>query len=348
MNPTPRHPNRPSNAWYASTATAALALCSLLAPPPAAAALTYSAKVYAETLLRVSGRPDLWDGRVDPVAGGWRDNPIDAAASASFSARTRDTLGNDLFVQVLASARANSGRVSVSASSDQVRSTAYPIDFGVSKSQAGARMQLDSLVTGAPGTVGKAVVTGNFWAQAYGGPLNSTLSGRANIGLNAFVQSFAPGTAGCSAAGCLASDSINGLYEPGQSLVGGNDRPWRLEIDVRAGDMLMLVLLASAHVAGGAGASLTMVPPSAGPLAAGQSLSFANMLQAAAPASSMTGLWLSPGLQLADTSGLVALGDGTYGFAAPVPEPATWLSLLGGLVLLGVRKGARRCARQDA
>lgn len=47
-------------------------------------------------------------------------------------------------------------------------------------------------------------------------------------------------------------------------------------------------------------------------------------------------------------AGLNTLGASGHDFLAPVPEPATWLSLLGGLLLLGVRRGARRCARRDA
>lgn len=47
-------------------------------------------------------------------------------------------------------------------------------------------------------------------------------------------------------------------------------------------------------------------------------------------------------------AGLNTLGASGHDFLAPVPEPAIWLSLLGGLVLLGARRGARRCARRDA
>lgn len=47
-------------------------------------------------------------------------------------------------------------------------------------------------------------------------------------------------------------------------------------------------------------------------------------------------------------AGLNTQGASGHDFLAPVPEPATWVSLLGGLVLLGVRRGARRCVRRDA
>jgi hypothetical protein len=45
-------------------------------------------------------------------------------------------------------------------------------------------------------------------------------------------------------------------------------------------------------------------------------------------------------------AGLNTLGASGHDFLAPVPEPATWLSLLGGLVLLGVRWGAGRIAER--
>lgn len=345
MSLTPRRAKPSFTACRASAATTALAFCALLAPLPAAAGLTYGARASLATNISVWGQPQLQQSRLDPVSGNFRESTIDAAAGGTLDARARGVNGDDLYTKASASARANSGTVSASASSQSMTGI-WIHDRAIANAGANARMQLDSLVTGAPGSVGKAVVTGWFWAQANGGPQGGlyALNGGANVGLNASLQSFAPGSAGCGQASCRAYDGINAILDAGQSLVGGNDRAWRLEIDVRAGDMLMLVLTADASVAAGGGASLTMAPPT-GPLGAAQSLSFADLLQAAAPASSsMTGLWLSPGLQLADTSGLVALGDGSYGFATPVPEPATWLSLLGGLVLLSARRFARRDA----
>lgn len=345
MSRTPRHAKHSFTACRAGAITTAYALCALLAPLPAAAALTYGAKASLATNISVWGQPQQQQSRLDPVSGNFRESTMDAAAGGTLDARARGVNGDDLYTKASASARANSGTVSASADSQSMTGL-WVHDRAIANAGASARMQLDSLVTGAPGSVGKAVVTGWFWAQANGGPPGGlyALNGGANVGLNASLQSFAPGLAGCSAANCQAHDGINAVLDAGQSLVGGNDRPWRLEIDVRAGDMLMLVLKADASVGAGGRASMSMVPPT-GPLGAAQSLSFADMLHAAVPASSsMTGLWLSPGLQLADASGLVPLGDGSYGFATPVPEPATWLSLLGGLVLLG----ARRCARRDA
>jgi hypothetical protein len=345
MSRTPRHAKHSFTACRAGAITTAFVLCALLAPLPAAAALTYGAKASLATNISVWGQPQQQQGRLDPVSGDFRESTNDAVAGGTLEARARGVSGDDLFTQAFAIARANSGTVSASASSQSMTGL-WVHDRATATAGANARMQLDSLVTGAPGSVGKAVVTGWFWARASGGPLGGlyALNGGANIGLNAFMQSFAPGSAGCGQTSCKAYDGINANLTAGQSIVGGNDRAWRLEIDVRAGDMLMLLLTADATVSAGGGASLTMVPPT-GPLGAAQSLSFADMLHAAVPASSsMTGLWLSPGLQLADTSGLVPLGDGSYGFATPVPEPATWLSLLGGLVLLGARRFARRDA----
>jgi hypothetical protein len=338
---SPQHGAMP---YPARMAQAALALCALLAVPTAQATLTYGATAFVETNTNIWGRPTVRHFRLDPEDGSMRFNPVDAAAGGALLTRTSDSYGNDLVAQANASARANSGTVSASVFTTQARGI-WIHDTATSNATAGARMQLDTSVGGVLGTVGRAVVTGSFWASVNPGPFGgNALSSGANIGLNAFFQSFAPADGGCRNAGCVARDGINGIFTDGARLTSGNDRTWRLEIDVRAGDQLMLVLSADARAAAGYGASLTTVPPTPPSSTAAWIDGLGEAVPWMTPTTGMTGLWLSPGLHLADTSGLVDLGNGNYGFATPVPEPAAWMSLLGGLLLIAVGR-ARKLRR---
>lgn len=230
-------------------------------------------------------------------------------------------------------------------SEEQITDTHY---YAKSSAYADSVMMLNSSISGAAGSSGLLVLTGETYYSFSGGPFYNTINGigygygSGGYSLNWLAQSFAPGSGGCFVLGasCRASKQVGSSISAGSS--GGGLVPWRLELNVRAGDDISFVFSASATADAGAGVSIdNAAPASLQPLMV-QGLSAQAMLPNTA--SGGMRILLSPGLSLADTSGLVQNLDGSYGFASPVPEADTWAMLLAGLGLVGWKARRRRGA----
>jgi hypothetical protein len=243
-----------------------------------------------------------------------------------------------------------SGGVGLMLSSDeQITDTHY---YAKSTASAESIMLLNSSIAGTAGSSGQLVLTGETYYSFSGGPYYNGLSGQGygygsggySVGWSA--QSSAPGSGGCVVAACRASQQFGTRISAGSS--GGGLVPWRLELTVRAGDDFSFSFRAAAIASAGVGITIDNAAPvpasfrsqAVEGLSAPQSVSNAALTAAGGGPR----LWLSPGLSLADTGGLVALGDGSYGFAAPVPEPATGAAMLLGLAALGGLRRIRRSA----
>jgi len=101
-------------------------------------------------------------------------------------------------------------------------------------------------------------------------------------------------------------------------------------LTVRTGNDISFMFSARAAVSAGAALTIANAAPTSFRSLAAEALSDPDSGLARAVPS----LWPSPGLSLVDTSGLIALGDGSYGFATPVPEPAQWAVMSAGLAAL--------------
>lgn len=223
------------------------------------------------------------------------------------------------------------------ASNAQITDSHY---YAKSTASAEAILQLNSSITGAAGSSGVMVLTGETYYGFTGGPMADDIhgvprgpgSGGYNLGW--LAQAYVPGSGGCLVPGasCRASLQANRSFLAGAS--GGGLVPWRLELTVRAGDDFSFQFRAAGIASAGAGLTVDDAAPPGLRSAAAQD---------GTAAAGATRIWLSPGLALADTGGLVALGDGRYGFASPVPEPATWAVMLLGLAALGATARVRRC-----
>ncbi len=222
--------------------------------------------------------------------------------------------------------------------------------YARSNAYADSVMKLSNMIGGISGTVGQMVLTGETVVSLSGGPFYDIINGigygygSGGYTLGWLAQAYAPGTDGCLVPGaaCRAVKQVGQSFRAGSS--GGGQVPWRLELTVRAGDLFSFEFSARATVSAGASLSIE----NASPLLIGSSPDDGLLAPSwdadPSPLVANTGprIWLSPGLSLTDTAGLVALGDGSYGFSAPVPEPATWAVLLLGLTTLG---GALRIQR---
>jgi hypothetical protein len=214
--------------------------------------------------------------------------------------------------------------------------------FAKSNAYADSIMKLSSSISGAAGSSGQMVLTGETYYSFSSGGIYG--SGGYTVGW--LAQSFAPGSGGCFVLGaaCRASKQVGTNISPGRS--GGGLVPWRLELTVNAGDEFSFEFFASARAQDGAGLTIDDASPTPLQPLTIQGSSAPAMAQNTASGS--TRIWLSPGLSLADTSGLVQNLDGSYGFASPVPEPETWAMLLAGLgvVSFAKRRSSRASVRQ--
>jgi hypothetical protein len=222
--------------------------------------------------------------------------------------------------------------------------------YAKSTASAESLLLLTSSISGAAGSSGQLVLTGATYYAFSGGPLDDVINGRGDgygsggYSLGWSAQSAAPGSGGCGVAACRASKHVGTSIAPGSS--GGGLVPWRLELTVHSGDDFSFSFRVSAIATAGVGLTIDNASPSPGRSLARGSLALLDAASGAALAGPR--IWLSPGVALADTGGLVALADGSYGFAAPVPEPATWAAMLLGLAVLGSvarvrRSGPRAC-----
>lgn len=218
--------------------------------------------------------------------------------------------------------------------------------YAKSNAYADSVMRLSSVIGGVSGTVGQMVLTGETVISFSGGPLHSTINGigygygSGGYALGWLAQAYAPGSGGCLdlGAACRAAKHVGQNFPAGSS--GGGQVPWRLELTVRAGDVFSFEFSARATVSAGAGLSVENASPSLIGWLPDEGLLAPSWGSDQSPHAAIAGprIWLSPGLTLADTSGLVDLGDGSYGFSSPVPEPASWAVMLLGLAALGARR----------
>lgn len=240
------------------------------------------------------------------------------------------------------------GGVGLTLSSDaQITDTHY---YAKSTASAESIMMLNSAISGAAGSSGMLVLTGETYISFSGGPFYDTINGKGygygsgGYSLGWSAKSFAPGSGGCVVTTCSDSKQVGTSIAAGSS--GGGLVPWRLELTVHAGDDFSFSFRAAAIASAGVGLTIDNAAPSSVRSVAVKRSAAPDFASGAAPNAAIGGprIWLSPGLSLADTSGLVALGDGSYGFATPVPEPATWAAMLLGLAVLGSMVRVRRSA----
>ena len=225
----------------------------------------------------------------------------------------------------------------------QITDTHY---YAKSNAYADSVMRLSNVIGGVSGTVGQMVLTGETVVSFSGGPYYDTINGigygygSGGYTLGWLAQAYAPGSGGCLQLGaaCRAAKQVGQNFSAGSS--GGGQVPWRLELTVRAGEVFSFEFSARATVSAGAGLSIENAAPSLIGLLPDEGLLAPSWGSDHSPLSAIAGprIWLSPGLSLADTTGLVDLGNGSYGFATAVPEPATWAVMLLGLAALGARR----------
>lgn len=320
-------------------------LLSGIATLPAHATVAYGVTGSAQAEARDDGNFFNDNHRFyDPLAVGqmfWDGLSVKAGTTASAKLGGRQAAS-------LSRAWGYSGGVGVMLSSDaQITDTHY---YAKSTASAESIMLLNSAISGAAGSSGQLVLTGETYYSFSGGPLYDVINGRGygygsgGYSLGWSAQSVAPGTGGCAVAACRAAKQVGSNIPAGSS--GGGLVPWRLELTVHAGDDFSFSFRAAATASAGVGLTIDNAAPSSIRSLAMDGLAASGWAQDAAQNLAGGGprLWLSPGLSLADTGGLVALGDGSYGFAAPVPEPATRAAMLLGLAAMGGLRWLRRSA----
>ena len=232
-----------------------------------------------------------------------------------------------------------SGGVGLALSSQEQYTDAFY--YAKSSAYADSIMKLNNSIGGVAGTSGLLVLTG----ETYISFASNGLYGSGGYSMGWSAQSFAPGSGGCvgMAPSCSASKQSGLNMSP--NTFGGGLVPWRLELNVRAGDDISFVYFVSAIARDGAALSIENASPTPLQPLTIQSLSAPVIAQNVASGMRIS---LSNGLILADTSGLVQNIDGSYGFASPVPEPETWAMLLAGLGAVGFakRRNSRASVRQ--
>ncbi|OYY95344.1 MAG: hypothetical protein B7Y41_02245 [Hydrogenophilales bacterium 28-61-23] len=307
-----------------------------MATPPAQATVAYGVKGSAQAEARDDGN-SLNDNHrfYDPQGVNemyWDGLSVKAGSTASvnFGGRQAASIGR---------AWGYSGGVGLALSSDeQITDSHY---YAKSTASAESIMMLNSSISGAAGSTGLLVLTGETYFSFSGGSYYNTINGAGygygsgGYSLGWLAMSFAPGAGGCFELGasCRASKQAGSSFLAGSS--GGGLVPWRLELTIRAGDDISFSYRAAATVSAGAGLTIDNAAPTPIQPLTIQALSAQAMAPVAVTASGATRIWLSPGLSLADSSGLVQNLDGSYGFASPVPEADTWAMWLAGLGVVG-------------
>lgn len=283
----------------------------------------------AEARARTSG--GLLEHNADPPDGRLRFvNGISAHAgtTAMVSEAVPTFPGLLLVASAQASVRAERGAVDLALLTTQARS---PLGaWAESDVLAAGIFKFDTTVLGAPGSSGRLRIQGSFSAAV--APDSGPGPSSALINLSAFAQSLAPGQSSCRITSCMDTESLNLSLENGESLLDPIRQGFTLELDVKAGDLLQMSFSAGARMHGGyvvlLGNPLTN-PAGRSPMAA----------SADAMPNGFGAFTLDGGLSLAPVEGLVQQADGSYGFATPVPEPATALLVLaGGLLLIARRR----------
>lgn len=315
----------------AAPALAALIL-GLLAPA-AQATLEYRGGVTVEGW--VVGNTTQHEVLIDPPNGGLRTDATQVHAGRELFLSGTGLFDAQIVAQAAASADSSgAGLRAVAWSSQQVLS---PFQGGYSNGRAEVGLQLSVLVQGAPGSSGTVRLLTQAGAAAVPAPAGGTARpSSANVSATASLLTgdcrTPPGSP------CFAQQSFGLGLRDGSTFLGPVDLPWELQITAEAGDTLNIFLSATAQADNGYGVGAWLGLPWAGIAPFGA----AGVDPQDAAAGALGSLWLSPGLSLAPTAGLVLRPDGSYGFTAPVPEPSTWLLMAGGL--LGLLRTSRRAA----
>ncbi len=308
---------------------------------PAQAGVEYRAAATIEAI--VVGQTTQRAVLIDPPQGGLRIDSSHAKAGREVFLSGQGVFDAQIVAQGLASATANANGLRAELWSSQQQLN--PFQYGSSNGRTEATLFFTTTVQGAPGTSGTVRLDTRFGAGVIPAPAGGGAR-FSSASLSGFAMAYAqtPGGPACRGS-CAAQKSFSQNLRDGASLLGPVDQPWSLEILAKAGDLLTLQLTVTAHGDNGYGASSWFMSPwsNVSPFAAGAGVdSFDAVPQDGANAGPLAALWLSPGLSLAPGNGLVQRVDGSYGFAAPVPEPGTWLLM--GVGLLGLVWLSRRAA----
>ncbi|WP_374662353.1 PEP-CTERM sorting domain-containing protein [Inhella sp.] len=319
--------------------TVALAL-SLGWCESALAGSTYMASAHVEGYVR--GTTTQHVILVDPPVGGYRADTSDVRAGREVFLSGVSWSDTQLVAQASASARGNGNGLRAEFWSSQ--DVYHPLQFGMSNASATTTLLFSTTVEGAPGTSGLVRLDTRLGAGISPAPFGGmTLSSAAT--LSAFATLFAQTPGGPACRGdCQAQKAFTARPRDGADLQGFVDDPWSLQIMAKPGDTFTIEMRVSAGGGQGYAGAVWFASPWAGvsPFAAGAGIGSLDAVpQDGATAGPLASLWLSPGLSLAPTDGLVLRPDGSYGFAAPVPEPGAWLLMAGGLLGLAAARKAR-------
>jgi hypothetical protein len=318
-----------------------LAAClgALLAGGAAQAQFQYRAQATVDAV--VVGQTTQQVVLIDPPSGGHRVDLSFVRAGREVFLSGPGVFGANIVAQAVASSEGSGNGLSASAWSSQQQLN--PFQYGTSAARADTSMDFSVTVLGAPGTSGTVTLRTRAGAGVTPAPFGGTARfSSANLSATATLFSDPAGPATCSTtASCFAQRSFSLNLRDGSGLLGGFDTVWEMQITANAGDSLWVQLSASVQADNGYGVNVTLgtlwngSPPFSLRSASGDPAG-----SAPAPGA-LASLWLSPGLTLAPTAGLVPLPDGGWGFAAPVPEPsAGWLMAGGLLVLRRIRRRA--------
>jgi hypothetical protein len=305
----------------------------------AQAALQYRAAARVEA--SVAGQTNQHVVLVDPPSGGFRSDTSDVRAGREVFLSGLGVFDTQIVAQGLASARgsANGLRAEVWSSQQQLN----PFQGGSSNGHAEATLYFTTTVQGAPGSSGTVRLDTRMGAGVIPAPFGGTArSSYAGLSASAFLFAQTPGGPACRGS-CTAQRGFSQSLLDGSDLLGFVDQAWSLEITAKAGDLLTLQLTVTVDATNGYGASTWFLSPwsNVSPFEAATAPQGMDAVPGDA-AGPLAALWLGPGLSLTPGDGLVLRPDGSYGFAAPVPEPGSWLLMAGGL--LGLLRFSRRAA----
>lgn len=303
--------------------TLSVAMLGALLTPLAQAELVYHAKARVEGV--VSGWTYQHEILVDPDPGPVRKDSSQVHAGRELLLQGSDGFGNALVAQARAVADGSFGGLSAHAGSMKYQSPSYWNWYAASWAEAAAGVNFSSLLQGAPGTTGTLTLRTRLRANA-NGPIVPSSS--ASVGASAFIQAQSP-LGPCTSYGATCrgdSEHFSAFLKEGESFAGPVDQFWELQITVNAGELFSMGMSvgASGNAGYGVGVALGAEPGPLLPFPSSAGLeSRAELASYSSTQDLMATMWLSPGLEFADTQGLQRLPDGSWGFAAPVPEPST-------------------------
>ncbi|WP_374662354.1 PEP-CTERM sorting domain-containing protein [Inhella sp.] len=319
----------------------ALGFCLGLSAP-AQAGVEYRVAATVEAYVR--GQSTQHVILIDPPQGGLRVDSSYAKAGREVFLSGLGLFDAQIVAQGLSSANASANGLRAEVWSSQ--QSLNPFQFGVSNGSSEATVYFTTTVQGAPGATGTVRLDTRFGVGVSPAPFgDGALFSGANLSGNATLYAQTPAAPACRG-DCFAQKAYSLNLRDGDSLFGQVDQAWSLEVQAKAGDLLTLQLTVTAQAGAGYAVSSWFMSPwsNVSPFAAGAGIDSLDAVpQDGATAGPLASLWLSPGLSLAPTDGLVLRPDGSYGFTAPVPEPASALLLSLGL---GLTAWVRRTPRE--